>query len=73
MSTIKSNNVLILILALVCMSGLTTATRFRWGKCPELTLATEFDTTKFVGPWYEISRDLFSPHEWGMECVTENF
>ena len=41
--------------------------------CPTVTTVENFDTTRYLGTWYEIMRDKTQSFEWDSTCVTARY
>ena len=44
--------------------------RYDWGSCQSPALKQDFDSTKYLGLWYELYRDIETPFEKNSMCVT---
>ena len=53
--------------------GVTNARIHFFESCPSVTLADNFDKTKFAGNWYEVLRDSEFFYEMGQECTTHQY
>eukprot|EP00353_Schmidingerella_taraikaensis_P005373 CAMPEP_0185570982 /NCGR_PEP_ID=MMETSP0434-20130131/3081_1 /TAXON_ID=626734 ORGANISM="Favella taraikaensis, Strain Fe Narragansett Bay" /NCGR_SAMPLE_ID=MMETSP0434 /ASSEMBLY_ACC=CAM_ASM_000379 /LENGTH=205 /DNA_ID=CAMNT_0028186213 /DNA_START=12 /DNA_END=629 /DNA_ORIENTATION=+ len=58
--------------AIACLAVGASAT-IHYGKCPRYLRLYEFDIHRFMGTWYEISKDKFNIDEIGASCTTVNF
>jgi lipocalin len=61
------------IAAILTLGFLGADARMSFGKCPPVTMQSNFDVNQFAGKWYEIERDGIFTWEMGQECVTEHF
>lgn len=60
-------------LQLVCLlvAGLALSCQaqvFSWGRCPDVAVAQNFNTTRYLGKWYEILRFNRTSFEIGTRC-----
>ena len=60
---------MIIVLLLLAFALPLTTSRLSLGTCPELEGVTEFQLTDYLGTWYELARDKWTPLEY-KDCVT---
>ena len=43
------------------------------GKCPTFNTEPNLDQARYIGKWYEHSKDIYNQFEWGAECGTAQY
>jgi apolipoprotein D and lipocalin family protein len=54
-----------LLILLIFVSVFVADATFSWGSCPDVTLQSNFNVTRYTGTWYELLRNKDMPYEKG--------
>ena len=64
---------IVVLLAVTASMVLEVSAYMSFGKCQTPELMTNFSRDKYVGRWFEQSKDAGLPFEWGQSCGTETY
>ena len=63
----------VLFVCLTLSSFNLVSARYGWGSCQSPALKQDFNSTKYLGLWYELYRDIDIPFEKNAICVTADY